>query len=100
MELFVLWILFGILVGAFASVRGRSAVGWFLVSIVLTPLFAGILLGVLPNQAVEQERHRELLAAAAAKPPDAIEGLERLADLRDRGAITPQEFEAKKSELL
>ena len=26
--------------------------------------------------------------------------LDRLADLRDRGIVTPEEFEAKKSELL
>jgi membrane protein YdbS with pleckstrin-like domain len=43
-------------------------------------------------------------AASAAPPamtPDAVtDTLQRLADLRDRGAISPSEFEAKKVELL
>ena len=41
--------------------------------------------------------------SSATVPPDAAQvmaTLERLAELRDRGAITPQEFEAKKAELL
>ena len=31
---------------------------------------------------------------------DITESLGRLADLRDRGAITPEDYEAKKQELL
>ena len=44
--------------------------------------------------------------AAAPKPasqpvkPDYISELERLADLRDRGILTPEEFEAKKKQVL
>jgi len=37
---------------------------------------------------------------AAMTAPEVTAALERLADLRDRGAITPEEYEAKKSELL
>jgi uncharacterized membrane protein YdbT with pleckstrin-like domain len=45
------------------------------------------------------------MAPVAPAPPapssvDAAETLNRLADLRDRGAITPEEYEAKKSEIL
>jgi hypothetical protein len=38
--------------------------------------------------------------AASADPEQIMSTLARLADLRDRGAITAQEFEAKKAELL
>jgi hypothetical protein len=34
------------------------------------------------------------------RPPGVLSDLERLADLRDRGALTEEEFQAKKRELL
>jgi hypothetical protein len=39
-------------------------------------------------------------APAPERPPGALTDLERLADLRDRGAVTEEEFQAKKRELL
>jgi hypothetical protein len=39
-------------------------------------------------------------APAPAPGPSVPDQLEQLASLRDRGIITPEEFEAKKSELL
>ena len=38
--------------------------------------------------------------ASSAPPADPVAALNSLADLRDRGAITPEEYEAKKTELL
>jgi membrane protein YdbS with pleckstrin-like domain len=38
--------------------------------------------------------------SAAAAPPSMTEELQRLADLKDRGAITEEEFQAQKSRLL
>jgi hypothetical protein len=38
--------------------------------------------------------------AAAMSADDVMATLQRLADLRDRGAITPEEYESKKAELL
>ena len=43
---------------------------------------------------------RRAPAAAAATPPTVPEQLQQLADLRDRGVITAEEFEAKKAQLL
>jgi len=39
-------------------------------------------------------------APAAPVPPGVPEQIEQLARLRDQGHITPEEFEAKKAELL
>ncbi len=39
-------------------------------------------------------------APAAAAPPSVTEELQRLADLKDRGAITEEEFQAQKTRLL
>ena len=38
--------------------------------------------------------------AAAERPPSVLDDLERLADLRDRGAVTEEEFQRKKRDLL
>lgn len=38
--------------------------------------------------------------AAAAAQPDLVDQLRRLGELRDAGIVTPEEFEAKKAELL
>ena len=49
-------------------------------------------------------RRRASAAAAPAQAADdadeVTDTLSRLADLRDRGAISPEEYEAKKAELL
>jgi hypothetical protein len=39
-------------------------------------------------------------AAPKANPDEVTRTLASLADLRDRGAITPEEYEAKKADLL
>jgi hypothetical protein len=39
-------------------------------------------------------------AAAAPAEPDYMAELERLAQLRDQGVLTPEEFEAKKKQIL
>ena len=39
-------------------------------------------------------------ASTPAAEPDYVEELERLGDLRDKGIITEEEFEAKKNQLL
>ena len=39
-------------------------------------------------------------APAASQPPDALDQLKRLAELRDSGILNEDEFNAKKAELL
>ena len=47
-----------------------------------------------------EEFSRRMQGPGPAAAPSMTQELQRLADLRDRGAITPEEFEAKKAELL
>lgn len=84
----LIWVVCGI--GSFLIAQNRGAKNaptWFLVGILLGPL--GI-----------------LLAAIGAKPPagqkrdDAMEVLRGLAEMRARGDLTNEEYEAKKRELL
>jgi uncharacterized membrane protein YdbT with pleckstrin-like domain len=44
--------------------------------------------------------HQQATAAAAAPPTDVADQIAKLATLRDQGAITSEEFEAKKAQLL
>jgi uncharacterized membrane protein YdbT with pleckstrin-like domain len=53
------------------------------------------------RQMEANDRRRSGYAVAAPeRPPGVLSDLERLADLRDRGAVTEEEFQAKKRELL
>lgn len=49
MELIFVYLLFAIAAGIFASSRGRSGFGWFLISLLLSPLISFVFLLVLPN---------------------------------------------------
>jgi Short C-terminal domain len=52
------------------------------------------------EQPAEEAPAAEPAAAPAAAEGDYTAQLEKLADLRDRGVITPEDFEAKKKQLL
>lgn len=49
MEFFVYWLIFSIVVGVAAGSRGRSGFGWFLLSAIISPLLALILVLILPK---------------------------------------------------
>lgn len=49
MEIFLVWAVLSILVAAFADSRGRSAFGYLLLALVLSPLLGFIILLVTPN---------------------------------------------------
>lgn len=42
------WLVLALCVGVVASSRGRSAVGWFLLSVCLSPIIGLILVAVMP----------------------------------------------------
>jgi hypothetical protein len=50
--------------------------------------------------AYEQQAAPPPAAAAPAEEPDYMAELQQLAQLRDQGILTPEEFEAKKKQLL
>lgn len=128
MELFfilIIWLLLCVGVGVIADSRGRSGFGYFLLSVVLSPLIGLIVVLVTEDltkkAAQEQQAERdharriEEVRAIAAKPaaavppaaataptrPDSIaDELTKLAALRDRGVLTSEEFQAQKTALL
>jgi Short C-terminal domain len=52
------------------------------------------------QRAGEPDYDEQPAAPAAAAEPDYMAELEQLATLRDRGIVSPEEFEAKKKQLL
>jgi len=49
MEVLLLWLVFSVAVCVVASNRGRSALGWFFLSVLISPLLSILLLLVLPK---------------------------------------------------
>src|SRR5487761_1469467 len=54
MEFFIGWLIFAIVVAIAAEARGRNPFGWFLLSVVLSPLVGLILVLVVPNLRYER----------------------------------------------
>jgi hypothetical protein len=120
-EILLLWFVVAVCVGIVAGGRGRSGFGWFLLAAFVSPLIAGIALVALPNVRRDREqaeaaerRHREQLDAivtsksaltgrlviAEPKPADPIGTIGLLAELRETGAISDDDFDTKKRDLL
>lgn len=122
MGMFLLWCLFAGGVGMLANSRGRSGFGFFLLSVVLSPLLGLIVVLLMSDlaqekavaesqaqkQAFEHERQLESIKAVTASvkaPAPNVAGsvadeIAKLLELKDRGALTAEEFQAQKAKLL
>jgi hypothetical protein len=101
----------GIVCSMIAVSRSRSGIGWFVIGF-LIPIIGLILILVLPKPTTFDEPimmmpepgpfqiQQQRLAAQRAKQDQSLDALSRLAELKDRGALSLAEFEEKKSELL
>jgi hypothetical protein len=49
MEIFLGWLIFAVVVAIGAAARGRSGVGWFFLSVLISPLLSVLLLLLLPK---------------------------------------------------
>jgi len=114
--LFFLWVMwFWILISVFIDIfRSRDLSGggkalWFLF-VLLIPLI-GVLVYLIvrggsmheraARQAQQQDQaFRDYVQSAAQTPGTSADQLEKLASLRDRGVITPQEFDREKAKVL
>jgi len=111
----MIYLFVALLGGLFCSViamsRGRSGIGWFVIGF-LIPIIGLILILVLPKPTTFDDAlvmmpepgpfqiQQQRIAAQRAKQDQSLDALSRLAELKDRGALTAAEFEEKKSELL
>lgn len=64
----LLWLSFAVVAAVAASSRGRNGFGWFVLSVLLSPLVGLILVLVMPNLKAETQ-HTELMRAFGRAPP-------------------------------
>jgi hypothetical protein len=111
--LFVIW--FWILITVFIDIfRSQDLSGWgkalWFLFVLFIPLI-GVLVYLIARGSSMQERatrqaqqqdeaFRSYVQQAAGEPSTAADQLAKLADLRDRGVITAQEFERQKAKIL
>jgi hypothetical protein len=107
-----IWILIWIFIDIFRSpdLSGWGKAGWFLFVLII-PL-VGVLVyliargGSMHDRAVQQAQRQDAEArtyiqqAAAESPASTADQLSKLADLRDRGVITAEEFDREKAKVL
>ena len=102
------WFIGCIIVAVAANGRGRSGIGWFFLSILISPILGLILVLVMENRGTpEPPRHTVIhlkepqRPQLAEKPVDSpLAQIERLALLREKGYLTETEFEEQKQEVL
>ncbi len=107
-----IWILVWVFIDIFRShdLSGWAKALWFLF-VLLIPLI-GVLVYLIARggsmqeraaqqaQQQDQELRRYVQQAASDSPASTADQLDKLADLRDRGVISPEEFEREKAKVL
>jgi hypothetical protein len=106
-----IWLLITVFVDLFRShdLSGWGKAGWAIFVIIL-PLL-GVLFYLIfrggsmhdrqmQDAANQEQQFRTYVQQAASSSSSTADELTKLADLRDRGVITPQEFEQQKASLL
>ena len=107
-----IWILVWVFIDIFRSrdLSGLAKALWF-IFVLFIPLF-GVLAylivrgGSMHERSVQQARHQDeelrsyIQSAASDSPATTADQLSKLADLRDRGVISPEEFDREKAKVL
>jgi hypothetical protein len=111
--LWIIWffLLFRIIGDIFRSddLGGGGKAGWVILVIIVP--FLGVLIYLIVRGRSMSERDvrqaraaddamRSYIQSAAGSSSNVAEDLHKLADLRDRGVLSPEEFEAQKAKLL
>jgi hypothetical protein len=123
--LLLTWVLLSWGVGVLASSRGRSGIGFGLLSFVTSPLIGVIVVLVIKDLEAEKERqyiakreHEKQLesikviaqasagnsaltkSSSVAQPFSVADELTKLGALKEKGLLTEEEFSAQKQQLL
>jgi hypothetical protein len=86
MELVLFWFMFSIVVGVFAGTKNRTGFGWFILSLIISPIITFLLVAVLPR---------------VSKNLDSLEAkLLEAKRLKDSGMITEEEYQSKRKAIL
>jgi len=107
MGVLIIWIIFAIVVSIIASTKGRSGIGWFFISCIISPLISLIILFIVgdsDDKKIEELQETKKIdksnVTTACNTDQAIEDLNRYKNLLQLGAISQEEFDTKKEELM
>jgi hypothetical protein len=90
----LVWVLPAYLVARYAQRKGHSFGAFLLLGLLVSWAISFIIAVVLQDKRDAAQEH------AAAPAPNRVEDLTRLAQLRDSGALSDDEFQAEKTRLL
>lgn len=125
---FVFWVIFAMLVAVLAISRGRSGIGYFLLSIIFSPVLGLLIILLTRNltvedekearrrreqtaqleaQRMEHEKHLESIRAISSSKPmpspesslSVADEIRKLGDLKAEGLLTDAEFQDQKNKL-
>ena len=68
MEILVIWIIFSIIAGAIADHKGRSGIGFFFLSLLLSPLI-GIIAALVAKPSIEKVEAKKVQSGKSKKCP-------------------------------
>jgi hypothetical protein len=92
MELILFWFFVSILVAVFASSRNRSGFGWFLLSLIISPLITFIFLAILPKR-VGYSLANEVQQTLESR-------LKEIERLKLENVITEDEYQIKRKKII
>ncbi|SHK67322.1 SHOCT domain-containing protein [Rhodothermus profundi] len=95
MELLIFWIIMGAVVGIIANSKGKNWFPWFLYGALIWPV-------ALTHIIVTKSEKQETATTPTAKEvqSDLVDKLAKLAELKEKGVITEEEFQEQKRKLL
>jgi hypothetical protein len=73
MDIWTVWFLFSIVVAIGAAARGRSGIGWFVLSLLISPLLGLILLLLLPSLGAQPDGGHTPMPSTHVRCPDCAE---------------------------
>jgi hypothetical protein len=80
-----LWLVFALVAGGYAASRGRNALAWFVLALLISPLVCIVIMAVAPEVSEGSADYSAPLSVSAAS---GAELLQRVRELFDRGALT------------
>ena len=91
---FIFWIGLSLLVGYYASRRGRSMIAWTIISLLISPIFAAIIVAIMRDLTLEQriqrnnmdnDRLKERMAISESTMNSRMDNMEQRLDRVDGG---------------
>jgi uncharacterized membrane protein len=92
MELILFWFIVSILVAVYASSRNRSGFGWFLISLIISPLISFLFLVILPKRAG--------YLGKSDFPQTLEDRLKEIERLKIENVLTEEEYQLKRKQII